>query len=132
MQRVSKFFARTSSKPLQTPQQGTKMKIAQKTGMLVLAAVMIAGCATPEVVQTRKAGDSDLTCNQIKAEITDAQNFESKARAERGVTGKNVAAAVLFWPALLGTYSNTEDAIRAAQDRQRHLEKLAADKKCKI
>ena len=41
-------------------------------------------------------------------------------------------AAILFWPAMLGTYKNTEDAIEAAKDRQRHLEKIAASKKCRI
>jgi hypothetical protein len=31
---------------------------------------------------------------------------------------------------LLGTYKNTEDAIEAARDRQKHLERLADSKKC--
>ena len=46
--------------------------------------------------------------------------------------GANIAAAIFFWPAMLGTYQNTEDAIEAAKDRQRHLEKIAASKKCRI
>ena len=29
-----------------------------------------------------------------------------------------------------GTYKNTEDAIEAAKDRQKHLESVAAEKKC--
>ncbi len=94
--------------------------------------MITAGCATPEVVQVRQAGDGDLNCEQLKEQYVDAQEFEAKARKERGVTGTNVAAAVLFWPALIGTNSNTEDAINAAQDRQRRLEKLAADKKCSL
>jgi hypothetical protein len=93
---------------------------------------MLAACATPTVVQQRKVGDSELTCAQLKAEYVDAQEFEAKARKEQGVTGKNVAAAVLFWPALVGTYSNTQEAIKAAQDRQRHLETIAAGKNCKL
>ena len=51
-----------------------------------------------------KITDNELTCSQIKSEIAEAEEFEKKARAERKITGKNVAAAVFFWPALIGTY----------------------------
>ncbi|WP_205617094.1 hypothetical protein [Pelomicrobium methylotrophicum] len=46
------------------------------------------------------------------------------------MTGTNVAAALFFWPGLIGTYLNTEDAIKAAKERQQRVEKLAADKGC--
>ena len=94
--------------------------------------ILVSGCASPTVVSVRKAGDAELSCKQIKTEYEDAQEFEAKARKERGVTGTNVAATILFWPALLGTYANTEEAINAAKDRQRRLEKLAEEKRCPI
>jgi hypothetical protein len=107
-----------------------------KSGVLLTSTVVLAGllsaCATPEVVQTKQASDSNMNCQQLKAAYVEAQEFEQKARQERGVTGKNVAAAILFWPALLGTYSNTEEAINAAKERQKHLEKIAGNKGCKI
>lgn len=92
----------------------------------------VAGCASPEVVEVKQVGDADLNCEQLRAQYEDAQDFEAKARKDRGVTGTNVAAAVLFWPALIATYSNTDDAIDAAKDRQKRLEKLAADKHCNL
>lgn len=92
--------------------------------------VLVAGCASPTVVQTRKASDTDLSCEQLKEQTTEAEEFEAKARKERGVTGTNVAAAILFWPALLGTYKNTEDAIDAAKERQRNLYAIAKGKSC--
>jgi hypothetical protein len=73
-----------------------------------------------------------MSCSQLKAAYAEAQDFEAKARKERGVTGTNVAAAIFFWPAMLGTYKNTEEAIEAAKDRQKHLEKLGAEKGCKV
>jgi hypothetical protein len=107
-----------------------------KSVALLMSTVVLTGllsaCATPEVVKTKQASDSDMNCQQLKVAYAEAQEFEQKARQERGVTGKNVAAAVLFWPALLGTYANTEEAINAAKDRQRHLEKIAESKGCKI
>jgi hypothetical protein len=48
------------------------------------------------------------------------------------VTGTNVAAAVFFWPALIATYANTEDAVNAAKDRQKNLAKIADEKNYKF
>ena len=82
------------------------------------------------VVEVTKITDNKLTCAEIEQEIEEADKFEKDARAERKVTGKNVAAAVFFWPALIGTYSNTADAIEAAQKRREHLNKLYSKKRC--
>lgn len=99
---------------------------------LLAGAVLLTACASPEVVQTKQARDSDMTCPQLKSAYAEAQDFEAKARKERGVTGTNVAAAILFWPAMIGTYKNTEEAIEAAKERQKHLEKVAATKNCQL
>ncbi len=99
---------------------------------LSLGAVLLSGCATPEVVVSKQSKDSDMTCPQLKSAYAEAQDFENKARKERGVTGTNVVAALFFWPAMIGTYKNTEDAIEAAKERQKHLEKVAAAKNCQI
>jgi hypothetical protein len=101
--------------------------------MLVAAlTATLAGCASPTVVQTRQAGDDNLSCDQLKEQFSAAQKYETDARGERGVTGKNVAAVVLFWPALIGTYMNTEDAMKAARERQTILSGIAEKKNCKI
>jgi len=91
---------------------------------LTALALVLSGCASPTVVDSKQTTDRSLTCAQLLTQIEEAEQFEKKARDERGVTGTNVAAAVLFWPALIATYSNTEDAIEAAEERQNHLDKL--------
>ena len=91
---------------------------------LTALALALSGCASPTVVDSKQTTDRSLTCAQLLTQIEEAEQFEKKARDERGVTGTNVAAAVLFWPALIATYSNTEDAIEAAEERQNHLDKL--------
>ncbi len=93
-------------------------------------AALTGGCATPTVVDTRQIGDDRLSCRQLKIEIEEANRFENDAQKDRSVTGKNVAAVVLFWPALLATYANTEEAIKAARDRRQHLMKIADQKRC--
>ena len=96
----------------------------------ILTITLLAGCATPTVVQTRKASDGDLSCAQLKDQIREAEDFEVKARKERGMTGTNVAAVALFPLGLLGTYKNTEDAIEAAKERQKNLFAIAKGKSC--
>lgn len=98
---------------------------------IAMATTML-GCASPAVVQVKQTGDSKLSCEQISKAYEEAGEFEENARKERKVTGTNVAAAVFFWPALIATYSNTEDAINAAKDRQKNLTKLADEKSCKL
>ncbi len=102
----------------------------RKTIKLTLLAFLLASCAAPTVVKTTKVSDNSLSCEQLVSEIKEAETFEKKARDERKVTGKNVAAALFFWPALIGTYSNTEDAIDAAQERQKNLMNLYNKKGC--
>ena len=104
-------------------------KIAQTLLALSAVAVM-AGCASPTVVEKRKITDENLSCTQIQAEIAEAERYKKEAKDERKVTGTNVAAAILFWPALLGTYSNTQEAMDAADERKEYLVGMYAERKC--
>lgn len=100
------------------------------TAAALSACLAAAACATPKVVDEQKVGDEALSCEQLAAEIEQAQRYEEEARDERGVTGTNVAAALFFWPALLVTASNTQDAIDAAEERQDHLAALLRARGC--
>jgi hypothetical protein len=101
-----------------------------RVGATLTAAAFLVGCASPTVVQEKQVGDRNLNCPQLTAAIEEAKDFEGKARGERKATGTNVAAAIFFWPGLIATYSNTEDAINAAKERQNHLTKIYQDKNC--
>ncbi len=78
----------------------------------------------------RQVGDENLTCDELVLAMREAARFEEDARQDRGVTGTNVAAAVFFWPGLIGTYANTEEAMDAARDRQEYLSDLYSQKNC--
>ncbi len=92
--------------------------------------IFLAGCATPYVVQEKQVEDQKLSCEGIEEQIEEADNFEKKARKEKGATGTNIAAAIFFWPGMLATYSNVNDAIDAADDRKKHLHKLYTENSC--
>ena len=89
-------------------------------------AATVTACASPEVVDTK------LSCMQLVAEIQEATEFERKAQKEKGVAGTNVAAAVIFWPAIIGTYYNANEAIDAAKERKEYLVELSTKKGCSI
>ncbi len=96
----------------------------------LLAAFSLSACSTSKVVQTEQVGDHNLTCEQINAELQEAKRFEDEAQSKKGITGTNVAAAALFWPALIVTYSSAEEAANAARTRQTNLVRIANEKKC--
>lgn len=103
-----------------------------KQFIVLILALTLAACATPQVVDVHKVGDKNLNCEQLQAQFVEAQDFEKKARREKGATGTNVAAFLLFWPAMIATYHNVDEAVTAARDRQERLQKIAAEKGCKI
>ncbi|PIT73632.1 hypothetical protein [Limnohabitans sp. B9-3] len=93
--------------------------------------VVLAGCASPTVVQTIKPNDSSLTCPQLQNELAEAERFKKEADAEKGVTGGNVAR-LLFWPAIVGTHMNANEAISAADNRKVHLTNMMMQQKCEL
>lgn len=98
--------------------------------LLVVVASLI-GCASPTVVQSMKPGDAGLSCAQLQNEYSDADRFKKEAEGEKGVTGGN-AARLLFWPAIIGTYMNANEAIAAAENRKVNLANLMNQKSCQV
>ncbi len=98
----------------------------------LLFPLLLCACASPTVVQAVKPGDMGLTCAQLQNEYVDAERFRSEAEKEKTVTGGNVARALLFWPAILGTAANANEAIAAANSRKVHLANQMSQKNCAI
>jgi hypothetical protein len=103
-----------------------KMKVV----VSLSAALLLGACAHPVVVQSVKPGDTGLSCAQLQNEYADAERFRDEADKEKSVTGGNVVRAIFFWPAILGTASNANEAIAAADSRKVHLSNQMATKNC--
>ena len=103
-----------------------------QASLAVAVIATLAGCATPTVTQVVKPGDIGLSCAQIQNEYSDAQRLKKEADAEKSVTGGNVARAILFWPAIIGTSMNANEAISAADNRMVHLTNLMMQQRCEI
>lgn len=111
---------------------GETMTPRYSTVFTALSAVLLSACATPTVVQTVKPGDYGLTCAQLQNEYADAERFRAEADAEKSVTGGNVVRALFFWPAILGTAANANEAIAAADTRKVSLANIMNQKNCAI
>tara|TARA_Y100000310_G_scaffold6475_1_gene7282 strand:+ start:1220 stop:1693 length:474 start_codon:yes stop_codon:yes gene_type:complete len=98
---------------------------------LIISFVLLISCAKPTVVNIVLPDDDKLNCEKLENAVADAQEFRRKALAVTGNTGKNQAAALLFWPALMMTYVNASEAIVAANERSVHLINIMQDKNCK-
>ena len=90
----------------------------------------LAACAKPTVTDVAMPGDETATCGQLETEYKMARSLIADAEEEKGVTGDNVARLVLFWPAIIGTQMNANEAIDAANARQVHLLNIMRTKEC--
>ena len=74
--------------------------------------------------------DEEWNLRQLKDVYAEAERFKEEAKGEKGVTGGNTARALLFWPAIVGTYMNSNEAIQAADSRKVHLMNIMRDIYC--
>jgi hypothetical protein len=93
-------------------------------------ALLVAGCAAPAVVPAVKAGDAQLSCEQLQGELAAAQKARAAGEAAQGSTGGNIVKAIIWIPSLLISHSNGTDAVEAADARKAEVTKVMASKKC--
>ena len=98
----------------------------------IALATLLSACACPDTVETKKLGDEDMSCQQLLAEIKQTETARADLSSEKGVTGKNVAAAVFFWPALIVTHGNVNDAMQGLDHRKSHLMEIYNKKNCTL
>ena len=122
-------LARESSR--QIPKGGDhKLKNVIRTGILALGmGVVLASCA-PAVQSYDPFVDSQLTCDELAGEITKTRSLKAEAESNKGMSGQNVAWALLFWPAIFANESNNSDAIRAADERLHYLYSYYRENEC--
>lgn len=99
-------------------------------GVALAAALVLSACVSPEVVQTTTVSDENLSCEQIKVQLMQLEEIRTEAAKGQTASGANVAAAILFWPAIIGNYQNAKQALEAANKRNDVLVALAKKKNC--
>lgn len=92
----------------------------------------VSACVSPDVVLTNTIEDDNLSCDQIKLQLQQLEQIRTEAAKGQTMSGENVAAALLFWPAVIGNYANAKQALEAAEKRNDVLIDLAEKKRCKF
>mmetsp|Transcript_23793 Transcript_23793/g.42827 ORF Transcript_23793/g.42827 Transcript_23793/m.42827 type:complete len:109 (-) Transcript_23793:400-726(-) len=108
------------------------MFFKSKLAALALSGAALSACVSPDVVQTNAVDDGSLTCDEIGMQLAQLEEIRTEAAKGRTASGKNVAAAILFWPAVIGNYQNAKQALEAADKRYEVLVALAKKKRCKF
>ena len=93
--------------------------------------ILLGSCAKPTVVTVVMPGDEGLSCSQLKNEVAETQRFKREAESVKGGTGGNITRGIFFWPAIIQSYSNANEAIAAANNRKVHLFNIMRQKDCK-
>jgi len=96
---------------------------------VVCGALFLAAC-THEKVQVVNSSDKKLTCNDIIAELAEVKHILKTIDDNSGISGRNIALGVLFWPGIIINQMNAGDAREAANTRLVILTNLQSDKNC--
>ncbi|MBE9562432.1 MAG: hypothetical protein IMF12_06180 [Proteobacteria bacterium] len=97
---------------------------------VVMTMALLSSCATSRKVPVVKAGDNNLSCNQLQTELGRLDQAEQDVESKKGLTGTNVASALFWIPGLAYTYYDAGQATEAINDRRTHLTQLSNDKNC--
>lgn len=97
--------------------------------VLTAAAVAVLSACTHTKMEVTKATDSQMSCAQIAAEMTEVKMVRQGIDGKTGFSGRNVFY-VLFWPAIIVNEVNGNQADKLAQDRQAKLVSLYEQKRC--
>jgi type IV pilus biogenesis protein CpaD/CtpE len=105
------------------------MKNVTATAMLA-GSLLLSACATTEKVAVNQLGDEQLSCQQIVAQDKKVDEVIASGDHNKGASGANVAAVLLFWPAAVGNYMDADKAQQLAEKRKSILADLYKTNHC--
>ena len=96
--------------------------------ILMITAIFVSGCVSNQAVRTVQASDYTKNCEQLQFELTDLGAKFEDVKDESGITGKNVALGVLFWPGIIVNEVRSNKNQESIDDRVVHLTSLYSQK----
>ena len=99
-----------------------------KYAIIFLVAVALSGCVSNRTVPTTLPTDYSLNCEQLQYELTRLGAEFEDVKDESGVTGKNVALAVVFWPGIIFNEVRVGNNEESVNRRIQHLSNIYAQK----
>lgn len=98
--------------------------------VLALAGTLLLAACAPSFTPSAKP-DADLSCTEIRAELSRAQQARRDAQSNKGVSAQNVAWFLIFWPGIAANEITNSDVIRRADERIATLNQVYARKGCR-
>lgn len=101
----------------------------KKTLAVLLAVTFLSACTHTQTL-VRETTDDRLTCAEIAAQSAQVKAVLNDIDQKTGVSGRNVAMGLFFWPGIIVNQMNAGDARRAANDRLAVLNDLSQKNNC--
>lgn len=101
-----------------------------RTLVIGLLSILLAGCVSTRTISEKQIGDSQLGCAELADRVGELNALKAYSEKESGVSGKNVAAALFFWPAIIGNQMNAGDNIESINKRKTTLVGHYEERKC--
>ena len=99
--------------------------------LLFLIFIYCVSCANPTVVNVIGPYDNSLTCEELSEEIAKANRYADEAKeAKKMDKPHNISAILFFLPGYGVTLKNIDEALVAAKERAKHLNKIKEKKNC--
>ena len=73
----------------------------KKIFLILVSILALSACVSNKTIQTVEVGDFDLNCDQLVYELTQLGVKFEEAEGDSGLTGKNVALGIFFWPGII-------------------------------
>lgn len=101
-----------------------------KLASVFFLAMSAYGCSHNKIA-TAKTTDAQMSCVQIEREISQVENIKKDIDGKRGLSGRNVGMALLFWPGIIVNEMNGSEAAKLANERLSNLNDLYIRRGCK-
>lgn len=98
--------------------------------VILAASLTTTACVSTQTVSTKQVNDATLSCSSIATRLGEVRSGKRYAKANQGLSGSNLAAALLFWPALLVNTQNTNNMIKSMDEREAVLVGYYNNKNC--
>jgi hypothetical protein len=95
----------------------------------IICGVFLVGCTHTQVT-VRDTTDDRLTCTEIASQAAEVRMVLRDIDDKTGMSGRNVAMGLFFWPGIIVNQMNAGDARKAASERLAVLADLSSKKSC--
>ena len=89
---------------------------------------LFSGCVSDQKIQVAQYDDGTKNCEQLKYELNTLGVTFDDVKDDSGLTGKNVALGIFFWPGIIVNEQTSKRNASSVNDRIGHLNKIYADK----